>query len=389
MADASAAASTIDGAEAFEMAYLAEMSNLHVILQEEPSNDTGTRLLRHLASLRKMVADSPADAATLRGELHDACVAKARDWVEQRLQHLVAEFHLRWHEESDLLAVDRALRQGSQLVSDAEGEVGALPVSHEVFGACEQQLCARLALHVRRANRHELRMIYPDFCGWASRAELRQLCLDKYREQVDKHVQTEAVATQVQLQGIIDARDASKALTNYADAVRGAGGDSGGGAGGGSAGSGATSGGGHGCPVGVSNEGLVSTVMVLHDYLEGVAGLGEELTESELPAGASAAPHAPAGPRECTPCCAWRTVPLPSRSPPPVRVRHPSALTEVRSAPALVGVAVVARICGARAVRGGAGSVQPDARAPHAGAPRRQPLARIHTILEPACSPWA
>ena len=53
---------------------------------------------------------------------------------------------------------------------------------------------------MRRANRHELRMIYADFCGWESRAELRDLCLDKYREQVDKHVQTEAVATQMRLQ---------------------------------------------------------------------------------------------------------------------------------------------------------------------------------------------
>ena len=178
-----------DAAEDLEMVFFTEISNFHMALQEgdesSPSAGTGERIIGHLAKLRGMLTDvkGDADAQALRREMHGACIAKAREWVESRTNHLVAEFHLRWHEDADLLAVDTTLRESVRLVSDAECELGALPVSHEVLGACEQQLRATLSKHVRRANRHELRMLYGDFCGWASRAELRQLCLDKYREQ--------------------------------------------------------------------------------------------------------------------------------------------------------------------------------------------------------------
>ena len=266
---APAAAAPADEAEEFEMAYLTAISNFHMVLQEgcESSESPGTRIIRHLSTLRTMAADAKGDADTqsVRREMHGACVAKAREWVERRTNDLVAEFHLRWHEDSDLLAVDMALRESVRLVSDAESELGALPVSHEVLGACEGQLRTALGKHVRRANRHELRMLYADFCGVASRAELRELCLDKYREQVDKHVQTEAVGTQMKLQALLDARDAIQAVRSGV----GDGGEAGGGGASGSAGDAQ-----HG-----------STVAVLSDYLEGVAGLREELEAAELPCG--------------------------------------------------------------------------------------------------------
>ena len=42
-----------------------------------------------------------SSSSTLRPANILAC---ARAWVERRTQQLVAEFHLRWHEDSDLLA---------------------------------------------------------------------------------------------------------------------------------------------------------------------------------------------------------------------------------------------------------------------------------------------
>ena len=272
MADAAAAGpSTSDAADPadpaeFDAAYMAEMADFHMALQDELKN-AGERMIRHLGTLRAMAAEpiGGADAAALRRELHAAAATKAREWVEQRAQQLVAEFHLRWHEDADLLAVDRALREGVQLVSEAEGELGALPVSHEVLGACEAQLRGQLRTHVRRANRHELRMLYADFCGRDGRDELQALCLEKYREQVDKHVQTEAVKTQMRLQAMLDARDAASKLAQSAATPAAA------------AQAAPTQG-------GAQQHGDGSNpVGVLSDYLEGVAGLGEELTAAGLP----------------------------------------------------------------------------------------------------------
>ena len=202
-------------------------------------------------------------------ELYGACVAKATDWTEQRVQQLVANFHLHWHEDADLLAVDSVVRQGSALVRAAEEELGPLPVCSEILQSCEQQLRGRLVVHIRRANRHELRMIYADFCQLSGREELQHLCLDKYREQVDKHVQSEAVATQLKLQAVIATRSAATLL-----APTGAGAGDGSGGGNGSTADSAAL---------VTEDGEVTTVQVLSEYLEGVAGLKEELHAAELP----------------------------------------------------------------------------------------------------------
>ena len=147
-------------------------------------------------------AEDSSDAVW--SELHGACAMQANEWVQQRVQHLVASFHMHLHEErGDLLAVDRALQEGGSLLREAQPEVGDLQVSHEVLTGCERQLLALLQAHVRRANRHELRMLYADFCH-EGRAQLRQLCLEKYKEQVAKHVQTEAVGTLLRVQAILD-----------------------------------------------------------------------------------------------------------------------------------------------------------------------------------------
>ena len=91
---------------------------------------------------------------------------------------------MRWHEDDDLIAVDNALRESLRLVRGAELELGDLPVATEVLASCEKQLSTKLAGHVRKANRHELRMLFADFCQHEEREELQKLCLDKYREQV-------------------------------------------------------------------------------------------------------------------------------------------------------------------------------------------------------------
>ena len=226
------------------------LAGFHIALQEEDAPG----VLRHVLAMRQValpsdgsgpsggVPSSEEDAdAALRCELHGACVTKARAWVEQRTQQLVAQFHLRWHEDADLLGVDAALRESMELVRDAEIELGALPVASEVLEACEQQQRQRLATHVRSANRHVLRVLFADFCQWEERRELQRLCLDKYREHVDRYVQSEAVAAQMKLLATLD------------------GGGGGGGGGGG------------------------TTVDVLDRYLEGIAELGAELRDAELP----------------------------------------------------------------------------------------------------------
>ena len=175
-----------DGAptdEALEAAFNAELADFFVALREGESS----HMLQHLGALRAMSsADGSKDAVW--SELHGACATQAHEWVQQRVQHLVASFHVHLHEErGDLLAVDRALQEGGCLLREAQPEVGDLQVSHEVLTGCERQLLALLQAHVRRANRHELRMLYADFCH-EGRAELRQLCLEKYKEQVAAHV---------------------------------------------------------------------------------------------------------------------------------------------------------------------------------------------------------
>jgi len=150
-----------------------------------------------------------------------------------------------------------------------------LPVSHEVLSACETQLRGLLSKHVRKANRHELRMIYADFGDVASRAELRELCLDKYREQVDKHVQTEAVQTQMRLQALLDAREASKMASALQQQQQQA------------ASQQQPQASGKDVPATKAGAGTASataevsgtTVECLSEYLEGVAGLGEEVCD--------------------------------------------------------------------------------------------------------------
>ena len=118
-------------------AFLAAVSDFHLALAEDTASGStsasaSSPVLRALSTIRLMATDS---AAELHREMHSACVAKARDWVEKRTQQLVAEFHLRWHEDADMLAVDRALNEGMALVTAAEVELGeTLPVAHEVLG---------------------------------------------------------------------------------------------------------------------------------------------------------------------------------------------------------------------------------------------------------------
>ena len=263
----------VDEAEAFAGAFQDEVADFHMACADDAA-DAAERVLSHVATLRAMVTDGTGDSddISLRRELHGACVAKAAAWVERRIQDLVAEFHLRWHEDADLLAVDRALRESITLVGRAEVELGPLPVCAEVLAACDQQLRTRLAAHVRRANRHELRMLFADFCEWSGREELQRLCLDKYREQVDKHVQSEAVATQIKLMNLISARTLQSTVA-AGEAATAAEGGAGGGGGGSTAGA-----------QGVEEGGEPMVINVLREYLEGVAGLREELAASELPA---------------------------------------------------------------------------------------------------------
>ena len=297
--DATPSAAATDGggeedeAALFEAAFGAELQDFHMALADD-GDDACSRLLQHVVTLRAMseaparpstsaargasetsssndaagtvaVAATTASAssahlealAEVRREMVGACVQKARAWVEQRAQQLVAEFHLRWHEDADLLAVDRALRRSFQIVRDAEAALEALPVCVEILGACEKQLQAKLSTHVRKANRHELRVLLADFCRWEGRDELERLCLDKYREQVDKHVQSEAVQTQMKLLAILAPREASAAVASASPG---------------------------GAPSGGEAAGAEarSTVQVLSDYLEGVAGLGEELKSTDI-----------------------------------------------------------------------------------------------------------
>ena len=257
-------------AAAFDTAFQDELQDFHLALVHEPhAADMSVCLLSHIATLRAMAAECIGGeaAAELRRELHHSCVTKAAAWVEARIQHLVSEFHMRWHEDADLLAVDGALNESSLLVHNAEKELGPLPICSEVLDACEQQLCAKLTLHVRRANRHELRMLLADFCQRPGRDGLQHLCLDKYREQVDKHVQTEAVKTQQQLLALLEANGASTLLSK--DGV-------------GSPGVGGTKGSADNLLLNEDGEPL-TTVIVMSDYLEGVAGLKEELHAADMP----------------------------------------------------------------------------------------------------------
>ena len=158
-------------AEAFAAAFQDEVCDFHMTCADVSASDVGERVLRHIATLKAMSKDSPdpGDDAALRDEMLGACVSKAAAWVERRVQSLVAEFHLRWHEDADLLAVDDALRQSMNLVQAAEFELGPLPICTEILAACDVQLRTKLAAHVRKANRHELRMLYADFCQWCVR----------------------------------------------------------------------------------------------------------------------------------------------------------------------------------------------------------------------------
>ena len=165
----------------------------------------------HLAALRAMTLPMaptlgapsiPAvdEAEQLRLELYEACRARTRGWVERRIHSRVASFHLHWHDDCggrDLLAVDATLSSAHALLDAALGELGALPVVEEVLAECETRLASQLERLVRRANRHELRMLHADFFALDGprRERLRQICLSKYLEQITKHVHSEASLT--------------------------------------------------------------------------------------------------------------------------------------------------------------------------------------------------
>ena len=162
--------------EALEAAFNAELAEFFVALREGESS----QMLQHLGALRAMSSAESSGDVVVWKELHGACARQAHEWVQQRVQQLVASFHVHLHEErGDLLFVDRALQEGGCLLCEAQPELGDLQVSHEVLTGCERQLLALLQAHVRRANRHELRVLYADFCH-EGRAELRQLCLEKH-----------------------------------------------------------------------------------------------------------------------------------------------------------------------------------------------------------------
>ena len=155
--------SNVQDSEALEAACQAELEAFYVALRgAEGALDTA---LEHLAALRGLsaaAAEASTDAQLWR-ELHGACVAQAGAAVEQRVQELIASFHERLHEDRfDLLAVDVALQEGGRLMRAATPEVGEAPlrVSAEVLAACEARLHGLLQGHLRRANRHELRMLY-------------------------------------------------------------------------------------------------------------------------------------------------------------------------------------------------------------------------------------
>jgi len=220
---------------------------------EEPD-----RALQRVTMLRAM-AEEPGCAFELRRELYKACATKARGWAERWTQRIVAEFHLCWQEESDLLRVNALLCEGLSLVATASAELGDLSVCLEMLAACEAQLRARLAIHIRRANRHELRTIFTDFCERPGRESLQALCLEKYCEQVDKHVQSEAIHTRLRLQALISSSETTV----------------------------------HGVRGGSARAELLAdkdvapltTVKILSDYLECVAVLGEELGAEGLVSG--------------------------------------------------------------------------------------------------------
>ena len=254
--DVSSSSPGASDAAAFEAAFTAELADFHVAYEEEAAP-------RLLASLRALTAMASDASDGMYAELRDACAAKAAALIQKSLAASAAAFHLTWHEDAhDLLAVDGALQQGFALLADAraaigDGPLGADDPAVEVLGACEAQLRQRLQAHVRRANRHELRMLYADFCGRDGRDELQALCLEKYREQVDKHVQSEAVNAERKLHHALSLRAAPVPAVATP---------------GGSAATGAA--------VAADEVGVVG---VMGAYLEAVLSLAEELGAAELP----------------------------------------------------------------------------------------------------------
>ena len=121
--------------------FQAEMADFFVALREAKS----TSMLAHLAALRGMSAAEGVEDASLLQELHQACVEQARVWVQQRVPQLVVSFEAHVHgRDRDLLAADHALREGRDLITVAQPEVGDIHESHEALVICERQLLSLL-----------------------------------------------------------------------------------------------------------------------------------------------------------------------------------------------------------------------------------------------------
>jgi hypothetical protein len=228
-----------DAETAFAASYEAEVSRLHEAMQHGTGGDSSAQILGHLAQLRALSSQNDfalSSTHAKRAGRYKAARAEAREWVELRLHELVASFHLASHEDNDLLAMDAAVRAARDLVARAAAEVGDLSLFGEILDALEAQLRSKLELVIKKANRHELRLLYTDFLlrpaehgpglsepacasadasgsdapglpgGWRG---LRALCLRKYREQVERHVHSESVVATSALHKVLTDRQAT------------------------------------------------------------------------------------------------------------------------------------------------------------------------------------
>eukprot|EP00962_Isochrysis_galbana_P005935 scaffold1596_cov121-Isochrysis_galbana.AAC.1 len=242
-----------DAETAFAASFEAEVAQLRTAVQHGTGRDSSAQILGHLTQLRAMSLQEDFALSAAHAERVDryrAARAEAREWAELRLHELVASFHLALHEDNDLLAMDGAVRAARDLVARTAVELGDMSLFCEILDVLEGQLRAKLNLVIKKANRHELRLLYTDFLlrpadpgsgpvehgagpadprsgpvgaavasagaadsaggavagGWPG---LRALCLRKYREQVEKHVHSECVVATSTLHKVLADRGAT------------------------------------------------------------------------------------------------------------------------------------------------------------------------------------
>lgn len=155
-----------DPETAFAASFEAELSRLHEAMQHAAGGDPSAQILDRLATLRAMSSRGEFALSAAHAERvarFTSARAEAREWVELRLHELVASFHLASHEDNDLLAMDAAVRAARSLVARAAGAVGDMSIFGEILDALERQLRAKLELVIKKANRHELRLLYTYF----------------------------------------------------------------------------------------------------------------------------------------------------------------------------------------------------------------------------------